>query len=112
MGPLFDCQYRGIMKRTDGLQKAGFEQSGDYWFRSLSGFCGQGILSLGYDRRGIFRKTWTGEWCQATDGASVSQTRGSLGEGQGAGFGSEGWPGVRVPIGCKELIWDLRMGCL
>ena len=35
-----------------------------------------------------------------------------LGEGQGAGFGSEGWPGVRVPFGCKELIWDLRMGGL
>ena len=33
------------------------------------------------------------------------------GEDQGAGFGSEGWPRVRVPFGCKELIWDLRMGC-
>ena len=35
-----------------------------------------------------------------------------LGEYQGAGFGSEGLPGVRVPFGCKELIWDLRMGSL
>ena len=44
------------MRRTDRLQKAGFEQSGDYWFKSLSGFCGQGILSLGYYLRGIFKK--------------------------------------------------------
>ena len=34
------------------------------------------------------------------------------GEGQEAGFGSEGWPKVRVPFGCKELIWDVRMGGL
>ena len=40
--------------RTDRLQKAGFEQSGDYWFKALVGFCGQGILSLGYYLRGIF----------------------------------------------------------
>ena len=60
MGPLFDCRYRGIMRRTDGLQKAGFELSGDYWFKSLSGFCGQGILSLGYDLRGIFKKNLDG----------------------------------------------------
>ena len=32
------------------------------------------------------------------------------GKGQGAGFGSGGWPGVQVPFGCKEVIWDLRMG--
>ena len=38
------------------MQKAGFEQLGDYWFKSLSGFCGQGILSLGYHLRGIFKK--------------------------------------------------------
>ena len=44
------------MRRTDRLQKAGFEQSVDYWFKSLSGFCGQGILSLGYYLRGIFKK--------------------------------------------------------
>ena len=44
------------MRRTDRLQKAGFEQSGDYWFKSLLGFCGQGILSLGYYLRGIFKK--------------------------------------------------------
>ena len=44
------------MNRTDRLQKAGFEQSVDYWFKSLSGFCGQGILSLGYHLRGIFKK--------------------------------------------------------
>ena len=35
-----------------------------------------------------------------------------LGDDQGAGFGSEGWPGVRVPFGCEELIWDLRMESL
>ena len=35
-----------------------------------------------------------------------------LGEDQGAGFGSEGWPKVQVPFGCKELMWDLRMGDL
>ena len=34
------------------------------------------------------------------------------GEGQGTGFGIEGWPRVQVPFGCKELIWDLRMGGL
>ena len=42
--------------RTDRLQKAGFEQLGDYWFKSLLGFCGQGILILGYYLRGIFKK--------------------------------------------------------
>ena len=42
--------------RTDRLQKAGFEQLGDYWFKSLLGFCGQGILSLGCYLRGIFKK--------------------------------------------------------
>ena len=41
--------------RTDRLQKAGFEQLGDYWFKALLGFCGQGILSLGYSLRGIFK---------------------------------------------------------
>ena len=35
-----------------------------------------------------------------------------LGEDQGAGFGSEGWPRVWVPFGGKELIRDLRMGDL
>ena len=34
------------------------------------------------------------------------------GEDQGAGFGSQGWPRVRVPFGCKELMWDRRMGGL
>ena len=48
-----------------------------------------------------------GEWCLATNGALDL-----LGEGQGAGFGSEGWSRVWVPFGCKELIWDLRMGGL
>ena len=42
----------------------------------------------------------------------MSQTQGLLGEDQGAGFGSEGWPRVRVPFGFKELMWDLRMGGL
>ena len=75
VGSLFDCQCRSIMRRTDRPQKAGFEQLRNYWFKSLSGLCGQGILSLGYYLRGIFlRKTCMGEWCQATDGASVSQT--------------------------------------
>ena len=44
------------MRRTDRPQKAGFEQSGKCWFKSLSGFCGQGILSLAYYLRGIFKK--------------------------------------------------------
>ena len=48
------------MRRTDRLQKVGFEQSGDYWFKSLSGFCGQGILSLGYDLRRILKKNLYG----------------------------------------------------
>jgi len=56
VGSLFDCQYRSIMRRTDRPQNAGFEQSGDYWLKSLLGFCGQGILSLGYYLRGIFKK--------------------------------------------------------
>ena len=59
-GQGFECQYRGIIKRTDRPQKASFEQSGDYWFKSLSGFCGQGILSLGYYLRGIFKKDLNG----------------------------------------------------
>ena len=29
------------------------------------------------------------------------------GEVQGVGFGSEGWPRVWVPFGCKELIWEV-----
>ena len=56
MGSLFNWQYGSIMRRTDRLQKAGFEQSGDYLFKALLGFCGQGILSLGYYLRGIFKK--------------------------------------------------------
>ena len=60
MGSHFDCQYRGVMRRTDRLQKAGFEQSGDYWFKSLPGFCGQGLLSLGSDLRGILKKNLCG----------------------------------------------------
>ena len=39
---------------NDRPQKAGFEQSVDYWFKSLSGLCGQGVLSSGYYLRGIF----------------------------------------------------------
>ena len=35
-----------------------------------------------------------------------------LRESQGAGFGCEGWLRVWVPFGCKQLIWDLRMGGL
>ena len=62
------------MRRTDRLQKAGFEQSGDYWFKSLLGFCDQGLLSLGYYLRGILKKDLHREWCLATDGASVPQT--------------------------------------
>ena len=48
------------MRRTDRPQKASFEQSGDYWLKSLSGFCGQGILSLGYYLRGILKKNLYG----------------------------------------------------
>ena len=48
-----------------------------------------------------------GEWCLATNGALDL-----LGEGQGAGFGSEGWSRVWVSFGYEELIWDLRMGDL
>ena len=48
------------MRRTGRLQKAGFEQSGDYRLKSLSGFCDQGILSLGYDLRGILKKNLYG----------------------------------------------------
>ena len=44
------------MRRTDRLQKASFEQLGDYWFKSFSGFFGQGVLNLSYDLRGIFKK--------------------------------------------------------
>ena len=35
---------------------------------------------------GFLRKTCTGEWCQATDGASVSQTWGSIGGKSGGRF--------------------------
>ena len=31
------------MRRTDRPQKAGFKQLGDDWFKSLLGFCGQGV---------------------------------------------------------------------
>ena len=84
VGPLFDCQYN--MRRTDGLQKASFEQSRDYWFKSLSGFCSQGILSLGCDLREILKKNLYREWCWTTDGASVSQTQGSLRGRSGSRF--------------------------
>ena len=49
-----------------------------------------------------------GKRCQATN----PRPKDPSGEGQGAGFGSEGWPGVQVPFGGKEFIWDLRMGGL
>ena len=45
-----------------------------------------------------------GFWCPRPEDLS--------GEGQGADFGSEGWPRVWVPFGYKELMWDLRMGGL
>ena len=60
------------MRRTDRPQEADFEQSGDYWFKSLLGFCGQGILSLGYDLRGIFKKDLYGR--MVAHMAFVSQT--------------------------------------
>lgn len=44
------------MRRIDRPQKASFKQSGDYWFKSSSGFCSQGMLSLGNFLRGIFKK--------------------------------------------------------
>ena len=74
MGSLFYCQYRSIKRRADRLQKAGSEQSGDYWFKFLSGFCGQGMLSLCYYLRQIFKKDLYEERCWATNGALVSQT--------------------------------------
>ena len=45
-------------------------------------------------------------------GLQCSRPEDLSGEGQGAGFGSEGWPRVQVSFGCKELIWNLRMGGL
>ena len=60
VGSLFDCQYGSIMRRTDRPQKACFEQLGDYRFKSLLGFCGQGILSLGYYLRVTFKKDLNG----------------------------------------------------
>ena len=80
-------------------------------FKSLSGFCGQGVLSLGYYLRGILRKTGTGCGVWLLRGFAVPDWRAHRGK-TGAGFGSECWPGVRVPFGCKELMWDLRMGSL
>ena len=72
------------------MQKAGFEQLGDYWFKSLSGFCGQGILSLGYHLRGIFKKNlYRGMVSGYRWGFSV-RSEDLLGKGRGAGFGSEG----------------------
>ena len=61
VGSLFYYQYKGIMGWRDRPQKASFEQSGDYWFKSLLGFCGQGMLSLGYNLRGILQKNLYGE---------------------------------------------------
>lgn len=89
-------------------------QLGDYWFKSLSGFCGQGILEFGLLlERDSLRKTCMGEWCLAIIGASsCPRPRIYQGKGQGTGCGIEGWPRVQVPFGCKELIWDLRMGGL
>ena len=74
------------MRWRDRPQKAGFGQSGDYWFKPLSGFCSQGILSLGCDLRGILKKNLHREWCWATGGASVSQTWGSIGGRSGSRF--------------------------
>ena len=85
MGPLFDCQYN--MRRTDGLQKASFEQSRDYWFKSLSGFCGQGILSLGYDLRGIFKKNLDGGMVPRPEDLSRKVRGQVLGVRAGQGLG-------------------------
>ena len=100
------------MKRTDRPQKASFEQSGKYWFKSLSGFCGQGILSLAYYLRGIFKKNlYRGMVSGYRQGFGVSDLRIYQGKVRGR-LGSEGWSRVPVPFGCKELIWGLRMRAL
>ena len=112
VGSLFDCLYGCIMERRDRPQKADFGQSGDYWFKSFLGLCGQGILSVSYDLRGILKKNLYGEWCRVLMGLRCPKPEDLSEEDQGAGFGSEGWPRVRVPFGCKELMWDLRMGGL
>ena len=43
-----------------GLCQGSKSLSWDYCFKSLSGFCGQDILSLGYYLRGIFKKDLRG----------------------------------------------------
>ena len=102
------------MRRTDRPQKAGFEQLGNYWFKSLSGLCGQGILSLGYYLRGIFKKNlYRGTVSGYQQGLGVPDLSIYWGKVRGWVLGVRaGWPRVQVPFGCKEFIWDLRMGGL
>ena len=97
------------MRRTDRPQKAGFEQSGDYWFKFLSGFCGQGMLSLGYYLRGIFKKDLYGRMVSGyRQGFSVPDLRIYRGKVRGQVLGVRAGQG----FGCKELIWYLRIGGL
>ena len=86
---------------------------GDYWFKSLSGFYGQGILSLGYYLRGILKKNLYGGMVSSYRwGFSVPDLRIYRGKVSGQVLGVRAGQGFGCPFGCKELIGDLRMGGL
>ena len=91
------------MRRTDRPQKAGFEQLGDYWFKSLSGLCGQGILSLGYYLRGILKKNlYRGMVSSYRWGFSVPDLRIYRGKVRGQVLGVRAGQGLGCQLDAKN----------
>ena len=68
LGPIFGRSLIDLIDKAvfllvwglGGLCQGSKSLSWDYCFKSLSGFCGQDILSLGYYLRGIFKKDLRG----------------------------------------------------
>ena len=87
------------MRRIDRQQKAGFKQSGDYWFKPLTGFCSQGMLSLGNFLRGIFKKDLYGRMVSGyRQGFSVPDLRIYQGKVRGQVLGVRAGQG----LGCHS----------
>ena len=70
--------------------------------KSLSGFCGQGILSLGYYLRGILSKTGTRVWCLATEGLHSPRLEGLAGGDRGQVLGVRAGQGFGCHLDAKN----------